>query len=75
MRWQDDAACRGMDIRLFYPVEHPGHGWSDAQDAALVCARCPVRAQCLEAGMTELWGIWGGLSPLERRALSRALAG
>lgn len=31
------------------------------------CWRCPVRAQCLRDGMDEEGGIWGGLTPQERR--------
>jgi hypothetical protein len=33
------------------------------------CDRCPVRAQCLEEGMKEVRGIWGGTTPEERRML------
>lgn len=45
--------------------------------AKAVCARCPVRAECLDeamsAGMTD--GIWGGMTPEERRLLSQVRAG
>jgi hypothetical protein len=73
MGWRDQAACQGMDIGIFYPLDSPGHGWG-ASKARYICRSCPVQAQCLQAGMTELWGIWGGLSPQERRARARALA-
>lgn len=35
--------------------------------AKAVCARCPVRRECLEANLHDEWGIWGGTLPVERR--------
>jgi hypothetical protein len=37
--------------------------------AKAICATCPVSKQCLSAGLNEAWGIWGGLTPQERRLL------
>lgn len=34
--------------------------------AILVCKRCPVRAECLEDGLWEEHGVWGGLTRDER---------
>lgn len=34
-----------------------------------LCRRCPVRAECLAAGMSEHCGVWGGFSERARRAL------
>lgn len=31
-----------------------------------VCERCPVKAECAEAGEDEPYGMWGGLRPDER---------
>jgi len=65
--WYDLAECRGM-TDLFHPTrgEHTG-------DAKQVCLRCPVRAQCLDYALdtAEHYGIWGGTSERERRALRR----
>lgn len=30
---------------------------------------CPVREQCLTAGMAEHYGVWGGLDEIERATL------
>jgi hypothetical protein len=36
-----------------------------------VCAGCRVRLSCLEGGIEEQWGVWGGLTALERKRLRR----
>jgi Transcription factor WhiB len=40
--------------------------------AKALCATCPVREQCLEAGMGERWGVFGGLTAGERYELRRS---
>lgn len=71
--WHLDAACRGMDVRLFFP------GKSQVRlsnRAKRVCARCPVQAECLEWAIEnkEPGGVWGGTTERTRREL-RSLAG
>jgi WhiB family redox-sensing transcriptional regulator len=39
-----------------------------------ICSTCQVRLECLEAGMDEDYGIWGGLSPKRRAKLRKATA-
>ena len=71
--WRHDAACIGADLDLFFPVGVAGPAqWQIAQ-ARAICARCPVRAQCLEYALSagEDHGIWGGLTPQQRRELRR----
>lgn len=60
--WQTDAACRGMDPALWYPERG-----ADTDPAKEICAHCPVRADCAEAGRPERFGIWGGLTERQRR--------
>jgi WhiB family redox-sensing transcriptional regulator len=71
MMWVDDwpsqAACRGAEPdELFVP--------GAAQNRAkAVCMGCPVRTECLADALdnrTE-FGIWGGMTERERRALLR----
>jgi WhiB family transcriptional regulator, redox-sensing transcriptional regulator len=55
---------------------HPENGSRAEADAArAVCARCPVRARCLQWALdaNEEHGVWGGTSPGERAALRRAM--
>jgi hypothetical protein len=55
-----------MCIEVFYP----GRG-ETARPARQVCAQCPVRQRCLEFAVSNriVYGIWGGLTGPERRAL------
>lgn len=65
--WVNDAACRaGNPDELFVS----GASQNRAKD---VCMRCPVRTECLADALdhkTE-WGVWGGMTERERRALLR----
>lgn len=60
------AACADADVELFYPPlgKRP-------TEALKYCARCPVRRPCLEFGLTEIWGVYGGTTPTQRRWLRR----
>jgi len=71
MAWTDDwasaAACRVSE-----PDELFVRG-ADQHRAKQVCTVCPVRTECLaEALDNEIeWGVWGGMTERERRALLR----
>ena len=68
--WRKHAACRGLDVEVFYPVSDEE---ADAAEAKLICAQCPVRQACLEHALAarEREGIWGGTTERERRRLVR----
>lgn len=65
--WHAQASCRGVDPDLFFPEQIEGGGTATAKHARRACAPCPVKAECLEAGLWERHGIWGGLTYKERR--------
>lgn len=67
-RWRDLALCAQTDPEAFFPDKG-----KSSQPAKRVCARCEVRAQCLQYALNhgERFGIWGGLSVRERRTLAR----
>jgi WhiB family redox-sensing transcriptional regulator len=71
--WAVQAACRARPDLDFFPTGNSdGAASVQAQKAALaVCAVCPVQAECLEAGLHERHGIWGGTSERERVRLRR----
>lgn len=78
-RWQDFAACKGMDPVIFFGPEHAEtvKEKRDREDEAkAVCNSCPVKEECLEYALDarEAYGIWGGLTELERKALLRKRA-
>ncbi len=68
--WQLDAACRGMDSRVFFhPDGERGPSRAGREAAAKrVCGGCPVREACLDHALAaqEPCGVWGGLSVAER---------
>jgi WhiB family redox-sensing transcriptional regulator len=68
MAWQDRGACRGYDSALFFPTEGGGR---ETEQAKRVCGRCPVVAECgrWALDMREPYGVWGGMTEEERRAL------
>jgi WhiB family redox-sensing transcriptional regulator len=70
-RWQERANCLGVDPDLFFPERG-----ASTREAKSVCGSCEVREECLEYALVngEKFGIWGGLSELERRRLRRQRA-
>ncbi len=67
--WRDAALCAQTDPDAFFP-----EATGSVRVQRAVCARCPVRAQCLADALdnNEPYGIWGGLTVRERRGLRRA---
>jgi len=62
--WIDLAACADEDPKLFFPPTG-----TSAEPAKRICARCPVRSECLEYALRhrERHGIWGATSDRDRR--------
>lgn len=70
-RWQDHAACRGLDPQIFFPDDDEDE--TAAASARSICATCRVREACLEyaVGRREPSGVWGGATDRERRRIIR----
>lgn len=53
--WQDQAACRGLPLAMFFPARG-----EPTEPAKAVCAGCPVREPCLELGLQQHRddGVW-----------------
>jgi len=78
--WQDKAACRGPQARVFFPpsrLERKDERDDREMHAKAICASCPVRRPCLDYALEirEPHGIWGGLNELERKAVIASRAG
>lgn len=57
--WQDLALCQHMPTSWFYDEYE-----SDVQVARQVdsaCLTCPVLRECMEAGQSGEYGVWGGI--------------
>jgi WhiB family transcriptional regulator, redox-sensing transcriptional regulator len=73
LAWMSQAACRGEDPGLFFPVGETGPPLRQVERALAVCRRCPVLATCRRYAMdTGQQGIWGATTDDERRAMRRA---
>ena len=64
------AACKGADLRLFFP-----EAGQDDSAAKAICARCPIRARCLQVALRngERHGVWGGVNLETERAALRSV--
>lgn len=66
--WVARAVCRGVDPeRLFVRG-------AAQREAKVICRHCPVQVECLADALDNKvpFGVWGGLTERERRALLRA---
>lgn len=66
--WRDGAACRDRP-----DVDFLSGDTAVMRTAQQVCAGCPVAGECLEWALSrrEVWGVWGGVTPTQRRKLRR----
>jgi len=67
----DDAGEEQIDDGTIW--ERFGDTSEYYNEARSICDRCPVRFECLEHAMEtkERFGMWGGLTPIERRRIER----
>ncbi|MER7982973.1 MULTISPECIES: WhiB family transcriptional regulator [unclassified Streptomyces] len=65
--WGEDAACRTGDSDALF-ADGPGQN-----RAKTICTGCSVRTECLADALDNRieWGVWGGMTECERRALLR----
>lgn len=65
--WARVAACRQTQPDQLFVKG------AEQNKAKQVCAACPVRTECLAEALDNQieWGVWGGMTERERRALLR----
>lgn len=78
--WRERAACLEYPAVIFFGLddsESPAERRSREDMAKSICTRCEVRQECLEYALAtrEPYGIWGGLTEIERKARLRGRAG
>lgn len=71
--WRERAACLDYPAILFFGIddaETPAERRLREDEAKQVCFTCPVREECLDYALVtkEAYGIWGGLTEIERRS-------
>jgi WhiB family redox-sensing transcriptional regulator len=68
--WRVNAACKGA-TDVFFPERGGDH-----RRAQMVCASCPVSAECLEFALNtgQKEGVWAGLGVRQLRRLRRERA-
>lgn len=66
MSWRDQALCKNKNVDFWYPPLEAENTEQYHAIAREVCHVCPVWQECLQDGLNENWGMWGGLTTLER---------
>jgi WhiB family redox-sensing transcriptional regulator len=74
--WRYRAACLDEDPELWFPIGNTGPALIQIDNAKAACARCEVQDTCLRWALEtgQDYGVWGGMSEDERRALKRRRA-
>lgn len=71
--WANLGSCQGQSELFFNDQDDPRRVRRDKEDAAKsICERCPVIVQCRRYVIKarELYGVWGGLTEMERHQLA-----
>lgn len=68
--WQYHARCADEPLDLCFPEDNEATYLYEK--ARRMCEECPVTGFCLEIGINEKWGMWGGLDPKERQKLLKS---
>lgn len=64
----DQAACVGIAPRVF-----DGETLEEILIAKKTCGACPIETLCRDwASKTQEYGVWGGLTPLERKKYAKS---
>ena len=64
-RESGEVPCR-YDAEMWFSEGYQPH-------AAAFCETCPVQLRCLVLGLSEDYGVWGGLSARRRRDIRREM--
>jgi WhiB family transcriptional regulator, redox-sensing transcriptional regulator len=75
--WRERAACLPYPAVLFFGLddsETPAERRAREDEAKGICSICDVRRECLDYALAtkEPYGIWGGLTEIERKARLRS---
>jgi WhiB family redox-sensing transcriptional regulator len=69
----EHGLCRTVPVEIFYPSIEADEGLGSGYYvlAKAICSACPVKMGCRSYALSrpEYWGVWGGLTPSERRSI------
>lgn len=66
--WMTEGACNGKQAMDWFPTEE----FTGSEKVKAVCGRCRVAGLCLNYALAHHeYGIWGGTTERERRALRK----
>jgi hypothetical protein len=68
----DKAECWDSQLEMFYDVEEERNAYAYNYINAVrsICVRCPIFKDCLTYAFAhEKYGVWGGLTSVERKAM------
>lgn len=74
--WKLSAACKHVDPDIPFGDDEDEDETYSTEDAATfaeyICGGCPVREKCLDTALRrrEKYGVFGGLTPEQRRQLA-----
>lgn len=72
--WFDEAKCSDREnqryLSTMYPERSETPGGKHLIPARKLCLNCPVRYTCLDYGLEDPFGIWGGHSFSQRRRIA-----
>jgi WhiB family redox-sensing transcriptional regulator len=67
VQWMDEGLCRPHPPKYWYPSGTPTEVGVQLEHGKRICAKCPVRPECLEYALAhEAYGTWGGFDETER---------
>ncbi len=70
--WRSRGVCRDQDPEQWFPVGNTGPAYEQTERAKAACRTCPVKDECLSWALSHAeFGVWGGMSEEERRAVKR----
>jgi WhiB family transcriptional regulator, redox-sensing transcriptional regulator len=67
VEWLSKALCKGKHAQFWHPPADVPNTSAFFDVARQLCERCPVWDSCLDYGREETFGMWGGLTPMERK--------
>lgn len=59
--WMVDASCAQLPLEIVDELLFPDEGGRPKWLVQKMCARCPVKRECFDAGADEEYGTWGGV--------------